>query len=210
VRFEGLKELRRPFWGLSIYFLWSVMQRQLYYRRVIHIGAGWVFTVGTARQGIIISLKLLHLDQHVPKSSQAIRPLAKPRPYRLSGPSVPVVPISSLRLKQLPVQERYLQVRLNNPAIVGWLRKAHNRDEEPQAKEEHPLYFKGPQTLPEGTSMSYPESIRQPGPHQRAHLHGHRRLRVQPRGRRRPVPGTAWLPGLQSQSKLGFPGSTNN
>jgi hypothetical protein len=54
-----------------------------------------------------------------------------------------VVPISSLRLKQLPVQERYLQVRLNNPAIVGWLRKAHNRDEEPQAKEEHPLYFKG-------------------------------------------------------------------
>lgn len=42
------------------------------------------------------------------------------------------------RLKQLPGEERYLQVRLSNPAIVEWLRHAYaaTKDEETKNKEE--------------------------------------------------------------------------
>ncbi len=42
------------------------------------------------------------------------------------------------RLKQLPVEERYLQVRLSNPAIVSWLRQSYSaaKEEEVRGKEE--------------------------------------------------------------------------
>jgi len=41
-------------------------------------------------------------------------------------------------LKQLPVEERYLQVRLSNPAIVGWLRHGYTaaKEEETRGKED--------------------------------------------------------------------------
>ena len=44
----------------------------------------------------------------------------------------------SHRLKQLPVEERYLQVRLSNPAIVGWLRHGYTaaKEEETRGKED--------------------------------------------------------------------------
>lgn len=42
------------------------------------------------------------------------------------------------RLKQLPVEERYLQVRLGNPAIAAWLRQSYPlaREEDVRSKEE--------------------------------------------------------------------------
>jgi hypothetical protein len=49
-----------------------------------------------------------------------------------------MVPPNLFRLKQLPVEERYLQIRLSNPAVVAWLRQTYSstKDEDGKAREE--------------------------------------------------------------------------